>query len=75
MSVYGDLTVTYTTTKNKSYEVSNVRGVGVYTPGNLRRNTIALQKPKGVSFEGGKFKVIYTENEGKGIIAEKELDL
>lgn len=75
MSSYGDITVNYISPKNKSYEVGKIKGVGVYTPGTLRKNIIALQKPKEINFEGGKFKVIYTENEDKAVLAEKELDL
>lgn len=75
MSSYGDITVNYISPQNKSYEVGKIKGIGVYTPGTLRRNTIALQKPKDINFEGGKFKVIYTENEDKAVLAEKELDL
>jgi hypothetical protein len=75
MSAYGDITVTYISPKNKSYEVGKIRGIGVYTPGTVRKNRLRLQKPDGVSFKGGKFKVIYTINESSDIMAENELNL
>lgn len=75
MSAYGDITVTYISPKNKSYEVGRIKGIGVYTPGTLRKNRMRLQKPDGVSFNGGKFKVVYTINESSDIMAENELNL
>lgn len=75
MSTYGDITVSYSSPKNIVYEVGKINGIGVYTPGTLRKNQLRLQKPEGVNFIGGKFKVVYTENESKKIIAEKELNL
>lgn len=75
MSAYGDITISYMSTQDKWYEVGKIKGIGVYTPGTLRKNKILLQKPAGVNFNGGKFKVVYTSNEGTELIAEKELDL
>jgi len=52
-----------------------VKGLGVYTPGNVRKVKMQLQKPDGINFTSGKFEVVYTENEKKKIIAEAELEL
>jgi hypothetical protein len=75
MSTYGDIDVIYISIKGKSYTVGKIKGLGVYTPGTIRKNKMLLQKPEGLDFIGGKFKVIYTINESSDIIAEKELDL
>jgi len=75
MSTYGDLSVFYISDNNTSYEVGKVSGVAVYTPGTIRKVTMQLQKPEGVNFSGGKFKVVYTVNEGKKVIAEAVCDI
>jgi len=75
MSVYGDFTIHYFTTNGKKHEVAKIKGVGVYTPGNLRQMGIKLNKPQNVDFKGGHLKVIFTENESKKILTEAELKL
>ena len=75
MSVYGDITVSYLSSNKKLFEVAKIKGIGVYAPGVLRKNEIALLKPKGVNFEGGEFKITYTENDSDTIIAENKLIL
>ena len=75
MSTYGDITINYTSHENKSYEVALAKGIAVYTPGNVRQVEMQLKKPEGISFNGGKFKVVYTQNESKTVIAEAELEL
>lgn len=73
MSVYGDINVYYIS-KDKSlpYEVAKVMGIAVYAPGTIRKIKILLPKPEGVTFKGGKFKVVYTKNESKEVIATAE---
>ncbi len=75
MSSYGDITVNYISLENKIYEVGKVKGLAVYTPGNVRKVKMQLQKPENINFNSGKFKVVYTENESNTIIAEAELQL
>ena len=75
MSTYGDITINYISTENKLYKVGMVRGVAVYTPGNVRKVKMQLQKPKSINFNGGKFIVVYTANESKKVIAETEFQL
>ncbi len=75
MSTYGDIKINYISNDNKKYEVGNVKGVAVYTPGNVRKVKMQLQKPEGVNFSGGKLIVVYTENEKKKVIAKAELEL
>lgn len=75
MSTYGDITINYISGDNKTYEVGKAKGLAVYTPGNFRKVNMQLQKPEGVTFNGGKFSVVYTQNESTKIIAEADSTL
>jgi hypothetical protein len=75
MSTYGDFTINYSTASSVVYEVAKIKGVGVYTPGNLRIMKIRLNKPENIDFEGGIFKVIFTKNESKEVLSEANLKL
>lgn len=75
MSTYGDIAVNYISGENKKYEVARAQGLAVYTPGNVRKVKMLLQKQDGVNFSTGKFEVVYTENEKKELIAEAEIKL
>lgn len=75
MSSYGDFTIHYTAPNNKVYEVANMKGVGVYTPGAYRNMKIKLNKPENVNFVGGKFMVLLTKNESEKVLVEAELNL
>jgi P pilus assembly chaperone PapD len=72
MSTYGDISIYYISNDNNSYEVRKASGVAVYTPGTIRRVKMQLQKPEGVNFTGGKFKVVYTVSDSKKVIATAE---
>jgi len=73
MSTYGDIHINYVSLDNTIVEVAKVKGVAVYTPGKVRKVKIQLKTPKGITFTGGKFKVAYTANESKKILADAEL--
>ena len=73
MSTYGDIHINYVSLDNTIVEVAKVKGVAVYTPGKVRKIKIQLKTPKGITFTGGKFKVAYTANESKEILADAEL--
>lgn len=75
MSAYGDFSINYIAPNSKVYEVASMKGVGVYTPGNFRTLIIKLKKPENISFDGGAFKVVFTENESKKILTEANLTL
>ena len=75
MSTYGDFTINYITTDNVDYEVAKMKGVGVYTPGNLRTMKIKLNKPAAINFIGGYFKIFFTQNESKKVLTEAILKL
>jgi hypothetical protein len=75
MSAYGDFVVNYIAPSNKVYEVGTVKGIGLYLPGTARTMKITLNTPSNVDFKGGSFKVVFTENESKKILAEADLNL
>jgi hypothetical protein len=75
MSTYGAITINFISSENKKFEVGKARGLAVYTPGNVRKVKMLLQKPDGIDFSVGKFEVIYTADESKTIIAEAGLEL
>ena len=73
MSTYGDIYINYVFRNNTIVEVAKVKGVAVYTPGKVRKVKIQLKAPKGITYTGGSFKVVYTANESKEILADTEL--
>lgn len=75
MSTYGDITINYISSEGKKFEVGKAKGLAVYTPGNVRKVKMQIQKPEGVDFNAGKFEVVYTVNESKKAIAEADLEL
>ncbi|MBC5839733.1 fimbrial biogenesis chaperone [Flavobacterium muglaense] len=75
MSAYGDFLVSYVAPNNKVYEVGSVKGIGLYLPGSARNMRVKLNAPSNVDFKGGSFKVVFTENESKEILAEADLKL
>lgn len=75
MSVYGDFSIHYTAPDKKTYEVAQMKGVGVYTPGAYRNMKIKLNKPDNMNFSGGSLKLVFTQNESKKVLTEAELKL
>jgi P pilus assembly chaperone PapD len=76
-SVYGDLTATFTPSGGSPVEVARAGGVAVYTPNPLRRSSLALTPPKGVSLAHGELRVSYRERPDAGgkLLAEAALAL
>jgi len=61
-STYGDIKVLYTPDgETNNYVVSQAKGVAVYTPNLKRQFKLTLERPAGISFENGTFRIIYTE--------------
>jgi hypothetical protein len=73
MSSYGDIHINYISGNNTIIEVAKIKGVAVYTPSEIRKVKIQLTTPKGIIFTDGTFKVDYTANESKVILADAEL--
>jgi hypothetical protein len=74
MSTYGDIHIHYITGNNTIIELAKIKGVAVYTPSEIRKVKIQLASPQGIIFAGGTFKVAYTANESKVILADAELN-
>lgn len=76
-SVYGDFRAILTPMGDgEPMTVGRVNGVAVYTPNNLRRFSLPLTIPQGVTLEGGKLRILYLESgkdEKSGLLAETEL--
>jgi hypothetical protein len=60
MSVYGDLKVDFIAANGKVTEITNVRGIAVYTPTLKRQFSVALDKKAGVDYSTGKLHITYT---------------
>ncbi len=59
ISVYGDLTVNYTSPEGKVSRVAIVRGVAVYTPNTKRKFQCDLDRSPGVDYHKGKLTILY----------------
>jgi hypothetical protein len=77
MSVYGDLTIDFISSKGKVTQVSEIKGIAVYTPTPSRRIRVALGKFSGIDYKTGKLHAVYkTSSDAKSVkIAETELAL
>lgn len=75
MSTYGNISVFYIDSKNKSFEVGYIQGVALYTPGTVRQCKIELKKIKGVDYSDGKLKIAYFTEQGKKQLTFAEAEL
>lgn len=60
MSVYGDISVKYTSPEGKITEVGIVKGIAVYTPNTLRRFQLDLKRLPEIDYHKGSLTVEYT---------------
>lgn len=75
-SSYGDLIVNYKSAKGKSIKVGHVRGIGIYTPGTMRKFAIALEGYHIGDFTDGELNVAYVSNNNKSqVLASATLSL
>jgi hypothetical protein len=63
MSVYGDISVYYTSAGGKTSPAGTARGIAVYTPNTARRFRLALDKTKGINYHSGRISVEYVTAE------------
>jgi hypothetical protein len=77
MSVYGDLRVNYISKDGKTTELKLVKGIGVYTPNNIRRFKLEIEPASNINFHKGKLQAEYTlatnDKQAKVVTAELEL--
>jgi P pilus assembly chaperone PapD len=76
-SVYGDVTVTYTSPDGKITQVGMIKGLAVYSPNKLRNFQFDLNKANKVNYHAGKLYIEYsTQAEPKAVkMADAELVL
>lgn len=77
-STYGDLTVTMRPAgASKDLVLGRVAGLAVYVPNPVRRASLALDVPEGVSLAGARLKVTYRAKpeDGGAVLAESTLTL
>ncbi|MCF8450474.1 MAG: fimbria/pilus periplasmic chaperone [Taibaiella sp.] len=77
MSVYGDLKVNYLSNDGKTTELKLVKGIGVYTPNNIRRFKLEIEPASNINFHKGKLQVVYTlaTNDKQAKVVEAALEL
>lgn len=66
-STYGSIDFEYISPKGKVIPLQTIKGLAIYTPGNLRNAIISLNLVKGVDFTTGSLKAIYREEGSKSI--------
>ncbi len=73
-SVYGDFRVNFTPNDGTATTtIGLVNGVAVYTPNTLRRFSLPLRPPQGITLKNGKVRILFLEpgkDEKTGLIAE-----
>ncbi len=76
-SVYGDVQATFTPAGGAPQQVARASGVAVYTPNPLRRASLALQLPTGMTLGRGQLQLAYRERPEAGgkLLAEASLTL
>lgn len=76
MSVYGDVSVDYTSLQGKVTHVGAVKGLAVYTPNTFRRFNLDLDKIPGVDYHKGKLHITFLDQSPKAVVlAESEIIL
>lgn len=76
MSVYGDLYADHISPQGKVTRVGIAKGLAVYTPNNIRRFNLPLNKIPGIDYHSGKLQVVYSDQSAKATkLAEGILNL
>jgi hypothetical protein len=63
MSVYGDISVYYTSASGKTIPAGTAKGIAVYTPNAARRFRLTLNKESGIDYHSGRLSVEYSTAE------------
>lgn len=76
-SVYGDLHASLVTRTGSEHVLAKASGVAVYTPNSMRRASLSLQVPDGVTLASGQLRLTYRERPEAGgkVLAEAALTL
>ncbi len=60
ISIYGDVTVDYTSPQGQTIRAAVVNGIAVYTPTPRRRFKLKLNNAPGINYHAGKLHIVYT---------------
>ncbi|HZE85045.1 MAG TPA: hypothetical protein VE035_12100 [Puia sp.] len=60
MSVYGDISVDYTSIYGNTHHVGSAKGIAVYTPNQVRKFQLSLDKGGDINYHSGKLHIVYT---------------
>ncbi len=63
MSIYGDISVYYTSADGKTIAAGTAKGIAVYTPNLARRFRLTLDKNRGINYHSGRLSVEYATGE------------
>jgi hypothetical protein len=63
MSIYGDLSVVYTSMNGKTVRAGSAKGIAVYTPNPVRRFQVTLDKRSDINYHSGKLSIVYSTPE------------
>jgi hypothetical protein len=63
MSIYGDISVYYTSADGKTIPAGTAKGIAVYTPNPARRFRLTLDKNRGINYHSGRLSVEYATGE------------
>lgn len=76
-SVYGDVSVTFTPKNGKPQSLAQVGGIAVYTPNRVRKATLPLQVPAGLTLAAGVLDVSFRDRPEAGgkLLAQASLTL
>jgi hypothetical protein len=63
MSIYGDISVYYTSASGKTIPAGTARGIAVYTPNTARKFRLTLNTGKGLNYHTGRLSIEYNTAE------------
>jgi P pilus assembly chaperone PapD len=75
MSIYGDISVYYTSSSGKTTPAGTAKGIAVYTPNTARRFRLTLDKKRGIDYHSGRLSVEYSTAEDSHPVRIAGLDL
>ena len=74
-SAYGTIEVDHISMEGTRKKVATIKGFAIYSPGNLRKSKIELDKSQNIDYSKGKLEVRYSTLSKGTIYAEATLDL
>ncbi|QIH40245.1 molecular chaperone [Flavobacterium sp. Sr18] len=74
-SAYGTIEVNHISLEGTRQKVATIKGFAIYSPGNLRKSKIELDKSQNIDYSKGKLEVHFTTISENTLYAEATLDL